>query len=59
MVNAAIARTSFRCSVTPMLSVRRGALAVEFYKSAFGAVEVYRVEDPSGSVVSRLSVDGA
>ena len=42
-----------------MLSVRRGAQAVEFYKSAFGAVEVYRVEDPGGSLVSRLSVDGA
>jgi len=36
-----------------------GARAVEFYKSAFGAIEVYRVEDPGGSVVSRLSIDGA
>jgi len=42
-----------------MLSVRNGARAVEFYKSAFGAIEVYRVEDPAGSVVSRLSVAGA
>jgi PhnB protein len=42
-----------------MLSVRGGARAVEFYKSAFGAVEVFRMEDPGGSVVSRLSVDGA
>jgi PhnB protein len=47
------------CSVAPMLSVRNGAQAVEFYKSAFGAIEVYRVEDPSGLVVSRLSIDGA
>src|SRR6266699_831217 len=46
-------------SIAPMLSVRNGARAVEFYKSAFGAIEVYRVEDPGGSVVSRLSVDGA
>ena len=52
-------RTTFVCSVAPMLSVRRGTQAVEFYKSAFGAVEVYHVEDPGGSVVSRLSVDGA
>jgi len=52
-------RTSVVCSVAPMLSVRNGARAVEFYKSAFGAIEVYRVEDPGGSVVSRLSVDGA
>jgi PhnB protein len=42
-----------------MLSVRNGARAVEFYKAAFGASEVYRVEDPAGAVVARLSVDGA
>src|SRR5262245_49040187 len=42
-----------------MLSVRNGARAVEFYKTAFGAHEVYRIEAPDGAVVSRLSVDGA
>ena len=47
--------TFVACSVAPMLSVRNGARAVEFYKAAFGATEVYRVEDPGGSVVSRLS----
>jgi len=46
-------------SIAPMLSVRHGARAVEFYKTAFGATEVFRVEDPSGAVVSRLSVEGA
>ena len=46
-------------SIAPWLSVRNGARAVEFYKSAFGALEVYRLEDPSGAVVSRLSVRGA
>src|SRR5438132_8894501 len=51
--------TSVTCSVAPMLSVRHGARAVEFYKAAFGAVEVYRVESPDGAVVSKLSVDGA
>ena len=51
--------THMAYSIAPMLSVRNGARAVEFYKSAFGALEVYRVEDPGGSVVSRLSVDGA
>jgi PhnB protein len=51
--------TSVVCSVAPMLSVRNGARAGEFYKSAFGAIEVYRVEDPGGSVVSRLSIDVA
>ncbi len=42
-----------------MLSVRNGASAVDFYKSAFAAVEVFRIEDPGGDVVSRLSVEGA
>jgi PhnB protein len=46
-------------TVAPWLSVRGGARAVEFYKAAFGALEVYRVEDPAGAVVSRLSIDGA
>src|SRR6266511_1846787 len=51
--------TSVAVSVAPMLSVRNGARAVEFYKSAFGAIEVFRVEAPDGAVVSRLSVVGA
>jgi PhnB protein len=46
-------------SVAPMLSVRHGARAIKFYKSAFGAIEVFRLEDPGGSVVARPSVDGA
>jgi PhnB protein len=50
---------SIACTVAPLLSVRRGAQAVEFYKSAFGAREVHRVEDPGGAVVSRLSIEGA
>src|SRR5438045_1835667 len=46
-------------SIAPMLSVRNGARAVEFYKSAFGATEVFKIEDPGGAVVCRLSVEGA
>ena len=52
-------KSPIAASVAPWLSVRNGARAVEFYKSAFGASEVYHVEDPSGSVVSRLSIAGA
>jgi PhnB protein len=50
---------SVACSIAPMLSVRQGARAVEFYKSAFGAIEVFRVDAPDGTVVSRLAVHGA
>ena len=46
-------------SIAPMLSVRGGAQAVKFYQAAFGASEVFRVEDPGGSVVARLAVEGA
>ena len=42
-----------------MLSVRGGARAVEFYKSAFSAKEAFRIESPDGAVVARLSIDGA
>jgi PhnB protein len=42
-----------------MLSVRNGAGALEFYKSAFGATEVFKIEAPDGAVVARLSIDGA
>src|SRR5438093_12962701 len=59
MSRDAAAATSVGYSIAPMLSVRSGARAVEFYRAAFGAAEVYRVEDPGGAVVSRLSVEGA
>ena len=47
---------SHQTSLAPMLSVRNGAKAVDFYKAAFGASELFRVEDPSGAVVAQLSV---
>lgn len=48
-----------RTSIAPWLSVRNGAQAVAFYKAAFGATEVYRLDIPDGGVVAKLSVDGA
>jgi len=42
-----------------MLSVRNGAKAIEFYKAAFGAGELFRLDDESGAVVARLSVGAA
>src|SRR5690349_2067124 len=52
-------RAMIPTSISPMLSVRRGAAAVEFYKSALGAAVVYRVDGPDGTVVARLSINGA
>ena len=51
--------TNLKTSLAPMLSVRNGAKAVEFYKAAFGATELFRVDDDSGSVVAHLSIEGA
>jgi PhnB protein len=48
-----------KTSIAPMLSVRNGAKAIEFYKRAFGADELFRVESESGEVVAQLSVSGA
>jgi PhnB protein len=45
--------------ISPMLSVRNGARAIEFYKNAFGAVELFRIGEDSEPVVARLSVAGA
>src|SRR3984893_11333374 len=46
-------------AIAPMLSVRRGAKAIEFYRAAFGAGELFRIDSASGDVVARLSVGGA
>jgi PhnB protein len=59
MTSDSNASANLRCAIAPFLSVRNGARAVEFYKSAFGATEVFRIEAPDGAVVARLSVDGA
>ena len=45
-------------SLAPMLSVRRGTDAVAFYKTAFGASELFKIED-GGAVVAQLAVQGA
>lgn len=45
--------------IEPMLSVRRGAQAVEFYKTAFGAQELFLIKDDDGAVVAELAVGKA
>lgn len=37
-------------SVTPYLVVDGGARAIEFYKQAFGATELFRMEGPDGRI---------
>jgi len=45
--------------IQPVLSVRNGVSAIDFYKKAFGEVELMHISDPDGAVVAELSIDGA
>lgn len=45
-------------TIAPWFCVRGAARAIDFYKKAFDAKELFRLDD-SDSVVARLSVDGA
>jgi len=59
MTQGAQAGVDPKTSIAPMLSVRNGKKAVEFYKAAFGAGELFRIESETGSVVAQLSVGKA
>src|SRR5438045_4190224 len=48
-----------KASISPMLSVRDGKNAVDFYKAAFAAEELLRIEGGEGAVVAQLSVSGS
>jgi PhnB protein len=53
----------YRCaigasSLTPLLTIRNAAAAVEFYRQAFDASETERFVAPTGHVVAELSIDG-
>jgi PhnB protein len=46
-------------AIAPLLHVRDGARAIDFYKAAFGANLLFCTPPESGSVVANLSIDGA
>jgi PhnB protein len=44
----------------PVLSISSGVTDIEFYKKAFGAIELWRINNPDGSVhVAAFSINGA
>jgi len=49
----------FETSIAPWLAVNDAQKAVDFYRAAFGAVDVYRLDDHGRVVVAQLSVGGA
>lgn len=44
--------------LTPFLTVRNAAEAIEFYRNAFGATERSRLTTPTGQIVAELALDG-
>jgi PhnB protein len=47
-------------ALTPYISVRNTAKAIEFYKKAFGAKEIGRINMPDGSIAhAEIEIDGA
>ena len=49
-----------KTSIAPWLSVSQATEAVDYYKAAFGAVELYSLEDDVGKiVVAQLAIEGA
>jgi PhnB protein len=45
-----------RTTIAPFLSVRDGARAVEFYREAFGAEVLFRLEGDDGGVVAQMKL---
>jgi PhnB protein len=43
-------------SVTPYLIIKGAAAAIDFYKKAFGATEVFRMPDASGKLVGHAEI---
>jgi len=48
-------------SLAPAIAVKHGAQAIEFYKAAFGAQELYRLIDPESGKIghAELTINGA
>ncbi|HEV2274134.1 MAG TPA: VOC family protein [Acidobacteriaceae bacterium] len=42
-------------TIAPMLSVRNGSRAIDFYQAAFGAQVLFRLDGDGGAVVAELS----
>ena len=48
-----------KTSISPMLSVRHGVRAIEFYKAAFGVTELFRIGDEQHGVVAQMALAGS
>ena len=44
--------------LTPLLTVKDARTVVEFYKKAFGAIELSRQSSPTGQFIIEMAIDG-
>jgi PhnB protein len=58
MASESTAGTGKKTSIIPLLSVRNSAKAIDFYKAAFVAHELFCMEE-GGAVFAQLSAEGA
>src|SRR6266508_398089 len=59
MSSDAVEAGPLAANISPWLSVADAAGAVDFYKAAFGAVELERLEDDAGTLqVAQLAIGG-
>lgn len=56
MINDLMKSAKPKTTIAPMLSVRNGEKAIEFYKAAFGAIELFRISNDTGEVAAHLSL---
>ncbi len=49
-------KSTERPTLAPLLSVRRGKQAIDFYKAAFGASVLSYVESPDGEIVAEMQI---
>jgi PhnB protein len=56
MTNRANSSANRETTLAPMLSVRNGARAVEFYQAALGASTLFRLDAEDGAVVAQMSL---
>jgi PhnB protein len=60
MASSTQAAPDSRAIVTPYLSIRNAASAIDFYKRAFGATEISRLVQPDGRIGhAEIDIDGA
>jgi len=50
---------TFQNTITPVLTIRGAVNAVDFYKRAFDAQEIYRNTYPDGRIVAEMAVGAA